>query len=516
MFSEHLQADHLVHDARYASTSWAEPDLFLMVDRDLIEHQAGEVHYEFCPIQKHPEPVLLPTQRWEGGADGKIRPVHQDPLDGTILWDAAGRRFHLWYRTHNRELLACNDPALGDTPASPSVRPSGTNCCFAVSDDGLHWTKPCVGRVMFDGSLSNNMFVAGGGEVVTDHLSGVIATQHDGAPGKIAGSVYATFRHPLYSQGITQIHSDNGLDWRGQFPPTMPMDGDAHCIMWDARSQTYLCTSRSHAYRRVIEHLHKLGHPNMRFRRHIALSRSTDLQNWTPMVPILDADAQDGSNAELYMMYILPHGHLYLGFVQVFRIGQRMSYGPLEMQLAISRDLVNWTRAAERAPILSRGTPGSWDGSHVTLLTNPPHPEGDRMRFWYGGKDTEHWQAGHAAIGTGTLRRDGYACWRAGAQGGTVTTGLMRLNWATWPMLNVDASQGEVRIELLDEQGKPIEGCAAADCEPITGDHVRAIVRFAPGRGTFVRHTGLVRVRFHLRSARLYAFKAPNAAIVNG
>ncbi len=31
-------------------------------------------------------------------------------------------------------------------------------------------------------------------------------------------------------------------------------------------------------------------------------------------------------------------------------------------------------------------------------------------------------------------------------------------------------------------------------------------------RGTFIRHTGTVRFRFHLRNARLYAFKAPNTA----
>ena len=91
-----------------------------------------------------------------------------------------------------------------------------------------------------------------------------------------------------------------------------------------------------------------------------------------------------------------------------------------------------------------------------------------------------------------------------------VTTVVGRANWATWPMVNVDATDGELRLEILDGEDRPIDGCAAEDCLPITGDHIREIVRFNEGRGSFVRYTGPVKFRFHLRNAKLYAFKAPN------
>lgn len=68
---------------------------------------------------------------------------------------------------------------------------------------------------------------------------------------------------------------------------------------------------------------------------------------------------------------------------------------------------------------------------------------------------------------------------------------------------------GEVRVEILQENGEVLEGCSAAQCAPITGDHIRHVVEWPGQRGSFVRYTGKVRVRFHLKNAKLYAAKLP-------
>ena len=64
-------------------------------------------------------------------------------------------------------------------------------------------------------------------------------------------------------------------------------------------------------------------------------------------------------------------------------------------------------------------------------------------------------------------------------------------------------------MEILDIDGNPIEGCTVEDCKPITGNHLRAQVEFGR-RGNFIRHTGDIRYRFHLRNAKLYALRAQN------
>ena len=492
---------------RIEEPCYADPSLFLMVDPKLVE-TTENVILQICPMEKNAEPVLRPTETWEGGDGKKGRPVHSDPVDGTVLFDVAEKKFHLWYRTHNHQIAPMSAPSHSHVP------PRGSIVCLATSADGLNWHKPRLDLVNVDQSSANNMIPACPPPIKAQHLSGITVNRVPGLPGKLVATVYSHFDDPVYPQGITFLTSDDGLTWTPHFPPVLPMDGDAHCLMWDWNQGCYLCTTRSYAYGHIIGRLAKAGIQGLRNKRHVALARSRDLIHWTPMLPVLEADAKDPSNAQLYYMYILPYGHGYLGFVQLFYMQEpEMTYGPLDMQLAFSRDLVTWTRVEDRAAILPRGPAGAWDQSHVSLTTNPPHPEGDRLRFWYGGKDTEHWQNGNAALGTATLKRDAFAGYTAGAGGGTVTTAPFDMTWAAKLNVSADAARGEIRLEILDADSlKPLEGTAAADCQPLTADEPLQQVSFGERRGTFVRHTGRIRFRFHLKNATLYAFRATNCA----
>jgi hypothetical protein len=395
---------------------------------------------------------------------------------------------------------------------------------MATSKDGTNWEKPALGQICWNGSYENNMLRVDVGPVQMQHLSGVVPNYLENASSSLAATVYSNFDDPIYPCGITQLYGDDGIHWQPHFPPTISIDGDAHCLMWDSRRQCYLCTTRSAQHGRMIARLQKnQGLHHLRNKRHIALAKSRDLIHWTPMLTVLEADDRDPENAQMYYMHIVPYGHHYLGFVQMFYMSEDMTRGPLDMHLAISDDGENWRRVGdqwmERVPFVPRGAAGDWDCSHISLFTNPRFPTdaaGGRLRFWYGGKDTEHWQAGNAAMGTGTLRRDGFACWEAGVEGGTITTRLLQLTWATMPALNVDATNGEVRVEIFNEDGEPLDGCSAEECVPITGDHIRAVVNWKSWRGNFVRHTSKVRFRFHLKNAKLYAAKLPGVETASG
>lgn len=497
---------------RYFQPDWAEPDLLLMADDRLIDAHEGAT-FSICPMQKASQPVLEPTETWEGGDGKNIRPVHQDPLDGSVVYDKEQQRFMLWYHTHNRLVMPGNDPATGKLQKSRLQSPMGSPQCVAYSKDGLSWEKPSLGCLDTAEGLASNMINASPAPLNTIAFGTVLPDPRPDAPAPLVASAFSHFTDPVYPQGITILQSQAGLHWQPHFPPVLPIDGDAHALMWDSRRQCFICTTRSAQHTNIIRRLNATGRTNLRNKRHVALASSRDLIHWTPMLDILEADDRDPADAQIYMMYILPYGHAYLGFAQMFYMSDDMTWGPLEMQLAISRDLKEWWRVGDRTPILPRGKAGSWDQSHVVLTTNPPFADVNQLRFWYGGKDTEHWQAGRTRLSTATLRRDGFACWRAGTAGGQITTHPMQLNWATWPMLNVDATNGSVRLEILGENGQPMPGCSAQDCRPITGDHLRAVVDFGQSRGTFLRHTGKVRLRFHLQNAALYAVKAPNLAL---
>lgn len=494
---------------RFHQIDWNDQALFLSLDESWVE-STENARLEFCPLEKNPGgPVLIPSEDWEGGQNGDARPRQQDPFMASIVRDLETGHYLLWYNTANRLIGWVSDPAMGKNPPVLSSG-GGSRCCFATSADGIEWVKPDLGLVSYFGSRANNMFALPGAPLLSDHLSGVLPTRHEGAQAPLAGTIYSQFLDPVYSSGITQLYSGDGLNWNLHYPPTLPLDGDAHCLMWDAGTSSYLLTTRSAQHIRVYSRLRAQG-VKLPDKRHISLARSRDLVHWTPLLDILEADDKDPDNAQFYLMYVVPYGNLYIGFLQVFLMGKTMSDGPLETQIAISRDLVNWKRAGGRQPFIGSDGPGTWDGAHTTLTCTPPFAEGDRLRFWYSGKDTEHWQIGNSALGTGTIRRDGFACWRSDGEG-SVTSVPLSINWASWPELNILAPEGAVWMEILDEAGNPIPGLARTDCEPLTGNEIRAVCKFSSPRGTFLRHTGRIRLRFHLKDARLYAFRAPNVS----
>lgn len=482
--------------------TWVEPDLYLMADEQIIADSRDCVR-RVCQIEKNPQPVIVPDKPWEGlTSNGELTSL-QDPLYSTVLFDPEEKVFRCWYNVYDRFVNRENHPPMAN---------QGSACCYAVSSDGVNWEKPIVGRVLHDGSYENNIVrfmeqSTPGTCVLAEQVWNVIPISLPGSDDRFAASLYTHYDDEIYSKGITFCFSPDGITWRMEFPPAIPIDGDCHSVSLDPIKKCYLATTRS---AENVNLSRRWGRP---WKRHIALSKSRDLVNWTPMHTVLETDDGDPEDAQLYLMYIIPYGHAYLGQLLVIRTSNMT----LENQLTLSRDMEHWQRVGDHQPILSIGPEGSWDSKHVALSNNLPHPEGDRMRFWYGGKSSPHYQAGYGALGTGTLRKDGFVCWEAGDKEAVLTTIPFKPTSATWVILNVDASDGEALVEVIDENGNPIDGCAREDCVPIRGDHIRAVVNFRAEesqlflRGNFMRFGGQpIRFRFYLRNAKLYAFKSPN------
>lgn len=486
-----------------ATHTWAESDLYILADEQIIEKAENAVR-RLCPVEKHPDPVIVPDKPWEGlASDGSVTSL-QDPLYGVVLFDPDDGLFKCWYNAYDRFVNRENHQPMAN---------QGSSCCYAVSADGITWEKPVVGSVLYDGSLENNIVrfmeqSTRDTSVLTEQSWNVLPFSPPDSDDRFAASLYTQYDDPIYPRGITFCFSPDGLRWRMHYPPALPLDGDCHSVSLDPVNKCCVLTSRSHQHMNLSR---RWGRP---WKRHIALSRSRDLIHWTAMQTVLEADDQDPEDGQLYLMYIIPYGHGYIGQLLFMRTGDMT----LDEQLTFSRDLENWQRVGDRKPFLELGAEGSWDSKHVALTNNIPHPEGDSMRFWYAGKDMPHYQAGYGALGTGTLRRDGFVCYEAGEKEGVLTTLPFKPTGATWFTLNVDASDGEVITEVADRDGSPIEGCRREECIPIRGDHTRAVVNFKAdpstlfSRGNFMRFGQEIRLRFYLRNARLYAIKAPHLA----
>ena len=131
----------------------------------------------------------------------------------------------------------------------------------------------------------------------------------------------------------------------------------------------------------------------------------------------------------------------------------------------------------------------------------------ERLQYFYiSGReeDPSGWH-GRASTGLAVLRRDGFASMDAGSQGGTLTTHPVTFN-GQHLFVNIDCPQGELTAEVLDQDGQVIALFTKANCQPITTDSTLIQVTWQGVDNLSALIGKLVRFRFHLKNASLYAF----------
>jgi hypothetical protein len=181
--------------------------------------------------------------------------------------------------------------------------------------------------------------------------------------------------------------------------------------------------------------------------------------------------------------------------------------------LATSRDAVHWDLSAIYGgqPLIERGGDNAWDKDMVFpsswIITR------DREHWiYYGGANERHGVAEifqpkrDMAMGLAKLPLDRFAGLAAGEQPGTIVTKPFQLS-AAQIVLNADARNGVVSIEVLDAEGQPIAELSGANAVTLR-DSDKVAWRAEWKSPEFTGKLGqMVRLRFRLRNATLYAFR---------
>ena len=116
-----------------------------------------------------------------------------------------------------------------------------------------------------------------------------------------------------------------------------------------------------------------------------------------------------------------------------------------------------------------------------------PHKK-KRARHFSESDDLVHWTPDHLRL---------YAKSQHGFQLRVDVAGIR---------VNCDV-QGKLLVEVLDKHGRPIQGLAARDCRPITGDHLAANVRWTSGMSIGDREDRRLKLRFTFTRGKLYSFQ---------
>ena len=427
------------------------------------------------------------------------------------------------------------------TPKSRSsrcgtTRPSTTGARsilgYATSKDGIRWELPNLGLLEHQGSKANNLvFTAGRGEVAGGVFKDAIETD----PERRYKMIYHLHDSPglgTSGNGIGIAFSADGIHWkRATGKPVIPMADSPNSVMWDPRLGKYVAHTRVNpVYRppdwKVRRDLRDELWPGVEgsfLRREVLQSESDDFLKWESRGVIMSADREDPPwNQQFYNMEWMPYGDVYFGFIAVYHTlpgletatSRQIQSGPdwldtVDIQLAFSRDGRTWERAGGRNVFLPLGTqPGAFDRSMLYVMQHPLVVE-DEIWIYYIGFSGLHWatrrdEVQGGKVGLAKLRLDGFVSVDAG--NGVLTTKPIRMSGKRL-VVNADATDGSVTVEILDPGGAPIEGFGRKDAVAAMGDSLRHTMKWGRGSDVSTLKDRPIVLKFHLERSRLFSFR---------
>lgn len=356
---------------------------------------------------------------------------------------------------------------------------------------------------------------------------------------------------PPIPTGRHVFSSPDGIHWTllSQADITTGAGDAKYSVTWDGRVGKYVQWTRIKPRNpKKVEYYREafgVDRPDMNIRM-IGRAESDNLLHWpSPAEIVLAPDEVDNAGQPLWMnrldfygpnirqygegasAYIaLPtcqaHWPKWTGGAAPAPAGGNVGSGGLgiDVQLATSRDGINWNRAPERKPFIRQGIQGTFWSTDI-------YPSGDiievddELWFYFGASRVRHGKPmapEDTGIGRAVLRRDGFISADASYTGGELVTRPMLFDGSRLQLNVATGSGGSVRVEILDEAGRPIPGFALksefADFE-IEGNHIRVLSQWPRDGDGARRFTSDVselagrpiRLRFVIRNARLYSFQ---------
>ncbi|WP_018625933.1 hypothetical protein [Niabella aurantiaca] len=484
--------------------------LELFVDDYLIDTLLGGAELRM----HHPVPAniaLVHDAPWEGSGSG----FHSVFKDGDI--------YRMYYKAWQHEGSA-------DTSG---VHPS--YCAYAESRDGIHWYKPDLGLVAFKGSKKNNI-------VITDEMSGHLksnsghpAVFRDENPNAAPDARYKALVRGVKPLSTIAYKSADGIHWKLMGDRPLLTEGtfdSQNLAFWDRLKGEY----------RIYWRYYSEEVPTARFRgkRAIRTAVSKDFLHWSRQQDLSYGDAPE---EDLYTSQVIPYyraPQIYIGFPALYKDrgwsesmrqlpelrerkiraakskkgGNKDSdtrFGTVltEGLLMAGRDGVHFKRWPEAflRPGIERK--GSWTyGDNFIgwqmVETKSPLPGAPNELSFYVSEN--YWKGRASAVRRYTLRIDGFVSVNAPMKGGTVITRPFVFSGDQLVLNFSSSAAGDIRVEIQDVKGKPVNGFSLADCVPVYGDAIARKVFWNGSGDLSVLQGKPVRLRFVLKDADLYSF----------
>lgn len=467
----------------------------LLVDRHLIKSLDGVELHLHRPIRR--EVVFRSDAAWEGNGSA-YQSVFQD-----------GNRIRLYYRG-------------GHHPASKAYQVKKNpweTLCVIESSDGIHWTRPELGIVEFEGSKRNNLIL---NEEMVEKIAGspahtsVFKDANPACPDDERYKMVVVGRKP---HGLYLMVSADGYRFRLKSDKPFTTKGafDSQNLMfWDPVHEVY------REYHRAFDQTV----------RGIMTATSETPESFPEPKWLAYPDAPEQA---LYTNQVKPYyraPHIFMGFPmryndrgwspsmtalpgldeRQFRSKQHPRYGTTVTDAAFmtSRDGINFNRWSEAFIRPGPATKDAWVyGDNFVfwgMIQTKSHLDGapDEISLYA----TEgYWQGDFTSFRRYTLRLDGFVSASAPFSGGELVTKPLMFEGSRLEVNFSTSAAGRMRIELQNAAGETLPGFSLKDCDVQFGDQVDRVVSWK-GNDDVSKLVGQsVRLRIELKDADLYAFQ---------
>ncbi len=515
----------------------------LFFDSRFIESSDGVTHTVNSPHQTG-EILIQPDQPWEKGMYlGSYSSVLKE--NGKI---------RIWYN-------------LLETEHRPNENPDFMAVAYAESTDGIHFTKPRLGLVEYQGSKQNNFVMP---HDPTKLAQGGGSVGYDDNPACPPDERYKSWQkiYPKQGSGIQGPYriyvSEDGLKWRlsEKLVTGLRAADTQPTWFWDKSRNRYVGYSREWvifsgeqqirmaSYNDSKDMFHwenphvvlepdeadftgnlrpQVNFANMPVDRERLIERANAAADRRPKSTfsvkgpdatgiIPDQVPDPGAPMDIYGPGITLYDEAdatYLSLYSAFHHWGASDSGPDtgDVGLALSRDGRHFNRPGSRQPFLGLGTSGAFDSKWVWAMPKPVRM-GDELWIYYVGTNKKHSgkidpneKEQKSAISRAVMRLDGFVSADFSYTGGTLITPLMKFQ-GTKLELNVDTAGGGVgRVAILDEWGAPIPGFSLMEADQINGNSVSMKVSWKGKSDLSSLQGRSIKLYFRMRNTKLYAFQ---------
>lgn len=451
----------------------------LFVDSFLIEN-TNLSFVQHQPVYYQGNPVLQPDREWEYNANGP----YAAPFSDGIWYDEREKKFKMWYLT---------GAGLGQ---------KGLRTAYAESADGVKWVKPSLDI------LSNTNIV--------DTINRDAATIWMDKIEKDPSKRFKMFQVQVTKDNLWPMvlkYSADGIHWSSGLAQSGGMLDRSTVFYNPLLSKWVLSMKAKTALGRARDYLENKDEKVLVSLAHKVVAGVKDAN----IVPWFAADNLEPRNPvypdirpQIYNHDAIAYESIMLGYFVVWQGPENDVTAKLDIQkrnevlIGYSRDGFHWHRPSHEPFMGVNPVDGAWNWGNVQSVAGMPIIKGDSLYFYVSGRRLSKysWDS-YSSVGLATLRRDGFVSMHTSNEG-YLTTRTITFN-GNYFFVNADV-KGELKVELLDVNSKPIKGFTKNDCISMKANSTKHLIQWKSKTDVSQLKNKPVKIRFYVNDGDFFSF----------